>query len=113
LEEERDEVGNDEHARLGGEREQGGAGDGALCEDAEGERSGRRHEDLDGKKSGEEDGEEDEEEYDAPAGPGVGSAAPLEGKEETDGGGEEEYRAEGVEFAELRPEGKAFMFLGG
>lgn len=63
---------------------------------------------LDEDEAGEEDAEEDEEGNDAAVLPGVEGAAPLEGEEQADDGGDEEQVAEGVEAHDFVDEGGGF-----
>lgn len=94
-------VDDDHHGRAqrkGGPR----AGqDAALQEDARRDGGGVGLEDLDQDEADEQDAGQDEQGDDAGAAPGVLGAAPLQGEQEADDGGQEEEEAEAVELGQL------------
>ena len=100
-----DEIHVNEEGAADAEAEEDGGGDGALRGDARGHRGVVFEVDLQADEDDDGEPEEDEERDDAAVSPFVDHAAPLEGEQEADDGGDEDGGSEGVEVLEGDPEG--------
>ena len=105
LEPEGQEVEEGDHGAADGEGEGRPREDAAVQEDAGRDGRGVALAMLDEDEDREAQGEEEEENDDARVRPSVGQAAPLEGEEEADDGGQEEERADRVQAVEFFAEG--------